>query len=391
VFEDGAILNGSKLVTDWTFNGIDWVATGQSQSIPPPKNLRCDIDRVQCEFEDLFKNDLPMRRVLSRAEVGSGQFYFDETNDKIYMKDSPIGQKVEATVAERLIVAGGVQNVTVRGATVEKCGRAGITTSSGWVVDRVELRHCHGIGLTVYGYGTRVTHVYTHHAGQMGMFGQGTNQLFDQIHSAYNNYLNFSFAKGGTKIIKSNGTVVRDSWIHDVNGGGWHFDWDNINFVFEGNLVERNPVGLLIEASFAGVVRNNVFRANGLTGGEPHYGAIFINTSKDQHVYNNTFVDNIVNTFALVWTDRGSSFLYGERQTSGLAFHDNIIAMRGPGMLVNVPYGTGQIYSASNGFHGDAYSVPDPSAALWKWKDGKVGWTKWRSYDFDTSGLLRRL
>ncbi len=76
VFEDGAILNGSKLVTDWTFNGIDWVATGQSQSIPPPKNLRCDIDRVQCEFEDLFKNDLPMRRVLSRAEVGSGQFYF---------------------------------------------------------------------------------------------------------------------------------------------------------------------------------------------------------------------------------------------------------------------------------------------------------------------------
>jgi parallel beta-helix repeat protein len=230
-----------------------------------------------------------------------------------------------------------------------------------------------------------------HHTGNMGIFGQGTGLVFDTNHLAYNNYLNFGktsgmWHAGATKIIKSTNTVVRNNWSHDNTGDGWWLDWDNKDNLVENNVFENNSRwGFFYEASFDGVVRNNVFRNNGQStkwGG----AGLWINTSKNVEVYGNTFVGNKYSALVAVWTDRGTSSLYGERQLANLNVHDNVFRLNEG--FVGVPYGTDRIYSANNRFQDNRWYVKDTSSQWWKWAGAMKDWKGWRSYGFDQSGTL---
>jgi len=395
IFEPGAVLNGSQVVSDWVSDGRYWVASGQTQSFEQQK-VPCEVNPAACEYEDLYMDDAPLQRVLALSEVAPGKFYFDETADKIYIADNPAGHKVEAAVATTAIEGPGIQNVTVRGATIEKFGVNGIVTGggAGWLVEKNEIRYVHSHGLRAFGE-SKVLNNYIHHAGNMGIFGSGTNLVFDTNHLAYNNYLNFGKASGGmwhagaAKIIESKGTVVRNNWSHDNVGDGWWFDWDNIDGVIHGNVFENNSrFGLFYEASHDAKIFDNKLLNNGKSSKWSGAG-LWIETSKNVEVYNNTFSGNRYSTLAFTWTDRGSSTVYGRRELSNLYVHDNVFKLREG--FIGVPYGVPAIYSSNNRFANNTYIVPDTSAKWWSWERSMMDFAGWRKAGHDGGGAIKNM
>jgi Right handed beta helix region len=394
-FESGAVLNGSQVVTDWMVDGQYWVASGQKQSFDSHK-VPCELNPAACEYEDLFMDDVPLVRVLTLSQVAPGTFYFDEAADKIYIGEDPAAHKLEAPVTSTAIEGPGIPNVTIRGATIEKFGVNGIVTGggAGWLVERNEIRYVHSHGLRAFGE-SKVLHNYIHHAGNMGIFGSGTNLVFDTNHLAYNNYLNFGKASGGmwhagaTKIMQSKGTVVRNNWSHDNIGDGWWFDWDNIDTVVHENVFENNSrFGLFYEASHDARIFDNKFANNGRTGKWSGAG-LWIETSRNVEVYNNTFSGNRYSALAFTWTDRGTSSAYGRRELSNLYVHDNLFKLTEG--FIGVPYGVPSIYSSNNRFANNTYIVPDTSAKWWSWEKSMRDFTSWKKYGHDATGTVKKM
>jgi parallel beta-helix repeat protein len=389
VFEEGSILNGSILVTNWAPEGSGWVATGMTQSFSP-YDVPCELNHAACEYEDLFMDDKPLVRVLNLSELAPGKFFFDEAADRIYVAEDPAGHKVEAPVAKQAIHSSEARNVTVRGATIEKFAVNGIAGSDGWKIQRNEIRYVHSHGLRVFGT-TVVKGNYIHHTGNMGIFGSGTDMLFEGNHLAYNNYLNFGrkdgpWHAGATKIVKSDGTIVRENYSHDNIGDGWWFDTDNINTLVEGNVFENNTrYGLFYETSFRAVVRNNEFTNNGTP--QKWAGAgLWISNSKDMRIHDNVLSNNKYSALAMSWVDRGSSPLYGPYEVANVFVHDNVIRMVDG--FVGVPFAETEIYSSNNRFEANRYVVADPDGQWWRWQGEGKTWEQWQSLGFDTTGSV---
>ena len=88
---------------------------------------------------------------------GSGQYFFDYPNNKIYWFDDPVGRTIEA-VTSRVAIhdpkATPVNNVTIKQMTVTKYGSTGQHGAIGgskpgqyWHVDYVKATHNHGTGI----------------------------------------------------------------------------------------------------------------------------------------------------------------------------------------------------------------------------------------------------
>ncbi len=394
---EGAILNGTKLVTNWARSGSLWMASGQTQSFPDPipNGSPCELNPMACQFEDLFRDDRPMTRVSSKDQVGPGKWYFDEAYDQLFTADDPTGHKMEASAGAVGIAGNGADNVTIEGLIIEKFAYHGIAWArAGWIITRNEIAWNHSHGIRLAGTDIISSHNYVHHNGNMGITGTGSRLLFEENHLAFNNYLRFGrimgwWHAGAIKIYKSSDVVVRDNYSHDNLGDGWWIDWDNIRITIEGNLFERNSRdGLFYEASFDAMIRSNLFRDNGWGNNAPdRYGSeVFINTSKNVELYGNTFEGNR-DALGAVSTDRGTSQLYGLRETANLSVHDNSFVLMRERYAITVPFSKSR-FPKSSRFTRNAYQVPDASGKFWDWLSGPVGWTSWRAYGFDAAGNL---
>ena len=117
---EGAILNGSAVLTNFTQQGNLWVVGGQTQEGIRHATGEGDGVSMRPGYpETVFVNDTPLKPVDALFKVVPGTFYFDYAADKIYIADNPTGQKVEAG---KLTDAfhGNAQNVTVQNLVVEK-------------------------------------------------------------------------------------------------------------------------------------------------------------------------------------------------------------------------------------------------------------------------------
>ena len=116
---EGAILNGSAVLTNWTQSGNLWVIGGQTQKAPYSpcrvyaghSEARLSGDRVPRQYSAKAGRRL--------SKVVPGTFYFDYAADKIYIADNPAGHTVEAG---KLTDAfhGNATNVTVQNLVIEK-------------------------------------------------------------------------------------------------------------------------------------------------------------------------------------------------------------------------------------------------------------------------------
>ena len=391
--QEGAVLNGSHRITDFTRDGANWVASGQTQ-----EGMRLSTDQgvpgaERAGYpETFFIDDKPLTPVDSLNKVAPGKFYFDYAADKIYFQDDPAGHKVEAGVSP-FAFQGGAKGVTIENLVIEKYDppvqHAAVgwdRSAEGWTIQNNEIRLNYGVGAYV-GTDGKIVGNNIHDNGQMGIGANGDNILVQGNEIGHNGYfsgISPGFEGGGSKFSQTDNLKVVDNYSHDNNGYGLWTDIDNIHTLYDGNTVVDNSAGgISHEISYDATIRNNVVTGNGSpTAPWLWEGQIQIQNSKNVDVYaNHVDATHGGNGITLLQQDRGSG-AYGPHTTTGNAVHDNVIVDGTPGGGLSgsvADFDAAGLRDGGNSFANNAYHYADPSGQHFSWVDT----------NYDLSGFQR--
>jgi hypothetical protein len=282
-------------------------------------------------------------------------------------------------------------------------GDAENENSDNWVIADCEISHnITGAGIRL-GNRTQVLRNHIHHNGQIGMVGVfGDDILIEGNEFAYNNTDGYSLGNeaGGFKVAQSSGLVVRGNWSHHNQGPGMWTDFDNVNALYEDNLVEDNATaGIFHETSQAAVIRNNVVRRNGFSFHSWLYGGgIQISTSKNVEIYGNTVEENARGIVGIMQT-RASSPVYGRPSLENLYVHDNTVRMT---VVATTPEGHGNVsgistdqgdesYYSSRGnrFENNHY-ILGRAPKYFTWHNRELTEAEWQALGLDVTGTFTR-
>ena len=185
---EGAILNGSAVLTDFTQQGNPWVIGGQTQRGHSREVLMMQRGR------DIRRPCSSTIRRLSQwmrsPRVGPGTFYFDYAAEKIYIGDNPTGTRLKlASLQDRH--HGNAPNVTVQNLVVEKydsptqygaMGQGGQRLDNSGRRGSPELRRWHHrfrtIARSLDNFVSKIIGNFVHENGQMGLGGGVTISSF---------------------------------------------------------------------------------------------------------------------------------------------------------------------------------------------------------------------
>jgi hypothetical protein len=395
----GAILNGSKPLTNFATAGGFWYASGQTQSNPVIQGSCLPASYLGCQYADaVFYDDQMLWRVMSLPELGSGKFYFDYAGGRIYIADNPTGHKVEAAVATRGIQSWGhaIEGVRVQGLVIEKfatetaaCALEGGNT---WVIQNNEVRLNHGMGVCNGGV---VTGNFVHHNGQMGMAGyRSTGADVEGNEIAFNNIAGFNpdVEGGGAKWMFTTNLTVRSNYVHDNNGLGLHTDRDNVGTLYEWNTVSNNQVaGIFHEVSFSATIRYNTVTGSGFdpSGGPSLWWSqgIGVLSSGPVEIYGNT-VDKCLNGIGAIQINRGYSADGTFHQLRDLSVHGNHVIQLSNSAAGIVSDDPAAFTSFNNRFFQNHYSVWDLNAPFLGWLNRNLTILQWQSYGLDVDGIF---
>jgi Right handed beta helix region len=386
----GAVLNGSKVVSGFQFTGSAYVASGFLPSSPSTGPGSCWQGFEGCTYtQDVFVDDKPLKRVVSLDKLVSGTFYEDFGANKIYIKDSPSGHLVEQAYAKG-IVESSEPNVGVKGFVAEKAANPGQFTAIrltgvGSLVEGNEIRLNHSTGVGVYASTIRNNKI--HHNGQLGMGAMGPNVLIEGNEVAYNNYAGYSWwwEAGGSKFCFTTDMVVRGNHVHHNRGPGLWTDGDNIRTTYEHNRLTDNLVaGIEHEISYDAIIRNNVLENNSDTGWG---GQFYIFASSNVQIYGN--VMRGPNGVSLAQSNRGTG-KYGPHELQNISVHNNTFTGTSAegfaaGLVKDI---SDDSYFTSRGiaFTDNTYHLPSLSGRHFRWWNRTLTASEWRSAGQDTSG-----
>jgi hypothetical protein len=365
--DSGAVLNGSKLLTDFVEVDGHWVAEGQTQEGERRETDEFAEGAQRAGYPDaVYMNDQPLTPVASLDELRPGGFFFDYSGDRIYFGDDPHGQTVEAAVSSHAI-ASDARDVTVSGLTVEKYATptqfAAISgDGENWVVRDNEVRLNYAVGINVSTGGEILNNV-VHDNGQMGLNAGGSDILIEGNDIAENGFwsgIDVFWEGGGGKFTTSDNLMVRNNYSHDNNGYGLWTDIDNINTTYEGNRLERNSGGgINHEISYAASIHDNTFVGNGGNGLTWLWGsAIQIQNSQDVEVFDN-FIDASSggNGIGLIQQYRGEG-AFGAWVTQNNNVHDNTLILSEESSIGAVAdYDEEAMLTGGNTFGNNEYQV----------------------------------
>lgn len=422
--EDGAILNGSVVLEASAFTSSNGLWAVEVSPRASARNGDCQTGWPRCEVAvDLYLDDRPLRHVGQRDYVRSGQWYLDMETRTAYMADDPDGRKVEFSIAEGAVM-GAANNVTVENLVIEKfanMAQRGVvhafrgdvqirpedrlppTPGQDWVVRGNTIRLNHGVGINA-SRAPRIVDNTIVDNGQLGILVVGGSDAWIEGNEiARNNYAGFEFhwEAGGAKFIRTTRLTVRDNHVHGNQGPGLWADMDNIDTLYEDNVIEHNATtGIFHETSYEAIIRGNLVRFNGVNIGELRYAYVFgsgilVYNSRDVEVVDNIVVGNW-NGINGLHHERGIG-AYGPYELRNLRVHDNVIHMgyhpegMGPtdqpgsagGMQavsgVSQAGGFHEIFSSDfdNRFFDNVYLIEDPDRSHWTWDDRRVLFEEW--------------
>jgi len=338
---EGATLNGSEVLTNWTQSGNLWVIGGQTQRgvVHPNAEYEAGFDRAG-HPQTVFVDNIPLKPVDALSKVVPGTFYFHYAADKIYIADNPIGHTIEAG---KLTDAfhGSATNVTVQNLVIEKYDptiqNGAIQGGQGWTIHDNEVRLNYAVGITGRN-GSKLIGNYVHDNGQMGLGGSGDNILVQGNEIAKNGYwsgIDVLWEGGGFKFGNTDNLVVRGNYSHDNNGIGMWTDIDNIHTLYENNVVAHNTMGgISHEISYDAIIRNNTLIGNGADDPRSWWwgNEINIQNSKNVDVYGNRVdMTGGGNGLVLIQQNRpvsepgSGTGQFGPHVTTGNNIHDNVI------------------------------------------------------------------
>lgn len=365
----GAVLNGSRLLTEFTEVDGHWVAEGQTQ-----QGVRHETDESaegaqRPGYPDaVYVNDQPLTPVDSLDQLRSGTYFFDYDADRIFLGDDPHGQTVEAAVSP-FAIASGANGVTVSGLTVEKYAtptqEAAISgNGEGWVISNNEVRLNYGVGINI-GENGQILDNHVHDNGQMGLNAGGGGILIEGNEIASNGFwsgIDVLWEGGGGKFTETDGLMVRNNYSHDNNGYGLWTDIDNVNTTYEGNRIEYNSAGgINHEISYSASIHDNSFVGNGGNGLTWLWGsAIQVQNSQNVEIFNN-FIDASSggNGIGLIQQDRGEG-AFGDYVTVNNSVHDNTLILTSEGGVGAVAdYDEERMLAGGNSFDNNVYHVSE--------------------------------
>ena len=367
---EGAILNGSAVLSNWTQSGNLWVIGGQTQQgrVHPGAEFEPGTQRPGYP-ETVFLDNTPLKPVDALSKVVPGTFYFDYAADKIYIADNPTGHTIEAG---KLTDAfhGSATNVTVQNLVIEKYDPqiqdGAIQGGRGWTIQDNEVRLNYAVGIIGVD-GSKLIGNYVHDNGQMGLGGFGDNILVQGNEIAKNGYwsgIDVLWEGGGFKFADTDNLVVRGNYSHDNNGIGMWTDGDNIHTLYEDNVVVHNGMGgISHEISYQAIIRNNTLIGNGADDPRSWWwgNEIQIQNSQNVEVYGNRVeMTGGGNGIVMIQQNRGSG-TFGTYTTTGNQIHDNIIVDHdGEGYIGGVAdYNQSGMLSGGNIWSNNQYFMPD--------------------------------
>jgi len=387
--EEGAVLSGARLLTNFERNDAYWVATGQTQQ----GDIRGDClpTAPRCDHpEDLYIDHVPLRHVDSLGEVVSGTWHFDYNADRIYLADDPTGRVVETSVTTTAF-SGNAANVLVTNLIVEKyAAPAQMAAISGsnttnWVVQNniVQLNHGGGIQL---GHNMHVLNNYVVNNGQIGISGIGDNIIVEWNDIGRNNYAGYNpgWEAGGTKFVLTDNLMVRHNYVYDNNGPGLWTDIDNINTTYDSNLVMNNVgMGIFHEISYAVTISNNVAMFNSVDDFPWLYGGqIVISTSSDAQIHNNRVVvsEQGGNGLTVLQQNRGSGSLGVYRSWNNHVFNNLIVYLGNVGVSGAAADWENVLFDeqGNNQFDNNIYYANDSSSNHWAWQ-ATMNWSDFQA------------
>jgi hypothetical protein len=410
-----AIISGAKPVTA-SQSGSYWVVTGQSSLGISKFNTtnQCrpfeGVDpKGMCIYKDqVFLDDKSLWQVGSLSELSSGEFYWDYGANKIHLVDNPTGRKLEVSAYGSSPIKGTNPGVTIRNLVIEKYGNGvqGGALGAGvdWKVLNSEIRLNHGGGVHMSA-GTIVRGNYIHHNGQIGIHGgQATcaaakGLVAENNEISFNNIAgyNWGWEGGATKWTHTDGLIVRGNYVHHNYGMGIWTDADNIRSTFDNNRAEFNyGSGINHELSQAAVISNNIVKGNGFkhpVQGKAFGAGIFIDQSRDVEIYGNT-VEGNAGGITAIQEPAGTSCYGTERETINLYVHDNTVRQSSgwAGGLQLLNEGDSTYYTTRNNrWENNTYYLDSLSTLRFRWKDGDVSASAWRSYGHDDTGRFNTM
>ena len=378
--EQGAVLNGSTLLTNFTQEGSHWVIGGQTQEGSRSATDQGENGSMRAGYPDtVYIDNKPLTPVDALSKLAPGKFYFDYAADKIYIGDNPAGHKVEAGTLDHAF-EGNANGVTVKNFVVEKYSNpvqtGAIEGNQSWTIIDNEVRLNYAAGIRADANSKMVGN-FIHDNGQMGIGDYDhvkTNLLVEGNEIARNGWwsgIEPMWEGGGTKFKYTDGLVVRGNYSHDNHGMGLWTDINNINTTYENNTVIHNDDGgISHEISYHAVIRNNVLMGNGYQSIGWMFGdQIQIQNSSNVEVYGNK-VDMTGaqggNAIGLIQQNRGSGN-HGPWVTTGNNIHDNIIVSKDGNGIVGgaADFNAAGMLNGGNVWKNNTYYMPEGDHFWW--------------------------
>lgn len=400
--QPGAILSGSRILSDWSASGGLWKHTGQTQS--GSQRGSCASGST-CRYpEDIYVNDVLLQQVSSKSSVNTGTFYFDYGQDTVWIGQDPAGKLLEIGYLTDAFSGAGT-DITIDSLVIEKYAnpaqhgaihmKYGDTLTSRWTVRNTEVRWNHGTGIKV-GDNSTVTGSFIHHNGQLGIGSgagssqpRGANNLIENNEISYNTTIPFSsgFEVGGTKFARDRDLLVRGNFVHHNIGPGLWCDVECIDAVFVDNIVANNRLsGIFYEISYGVVIRDNLIVGNGADAPWLYSAGIVIAHSRDAQVYDNIVANNGAGIVG-IQQNRGSGSL-GSHDVRNLKVHDNIIVSTGGKTGIGSPdtSSTSIFNSWGNEFEDNTYYFSNINGNYYDWNGGAKSRPAWQAAGNDTDG-----
>lgn len=322
VGELGAVVSGARGVGGFVQQGSVWVAGGQPTDQPGFAG-DCMDGFSQCGLpDDLYLNDVPLRRVGARGAVAAGTWFYDYGAGEIVIGNNPGGARVEMAIPNQhaFLADQGVggNGVEIRNLVIEKFGSRGQECaimaqdsgggwqnvldpnnglSGGWRIADNDIRLNHACGVFA-GPGNIVEDNFIRDNGQLGVKAAGRRALIRRNDIARNNYNGFQtyWEAGGGKFWNAADLLFTGNYSHDNLGAGIWADYSLQNIVYHSNLITNNRnAGISQEMTISGAAINNVLTGNdwinkGNVGNTA--GAIFIYNGSNFEVTGNTIANN---------------------------------------------------------------------------------------------------
>ncbi len=399
--EPGAILSGSLVLTNWRYEAPYWVHDG-----PLPHAPSVSLSSVVCALptcvlsQDMYKDGEFLIHALNLSDVNyPGAWYWDTVADRVYIRFDPAQHLVElagqhgSAVSSATSRPGYGKNLTIKNLTVERYPSPPLSGAAsaqdGALFEDCEFRYNHADGVHVSNNST-IRRCFAHHNGQTGIAVGGPGVLLEDNESSFNVRDEFrnAWQNGGIKSIHTTNLISRRNYSHHNRGVGLWTDVDSKDSTYEGNISEDNEwEGIIIEISCGAVVRNNVFRNNGLHSRGALWGAqICVQNAKNIEIHHN-YCESPLSSAS---TSNGIVFINQGRGSGecGLWFcdhsyvHDNVI-VAGKDQGLGMSYGTtgwntySDFLASGHAWERNHYHIGRPLATSWSW------WTAQHHYPVD--------